>query len=347
MGEGQGSQVSSATVWKVGLNLLAIVGLLAFLYWARQALLLIVISLIATLALNPIVHWLEGHKISRKLAVLNVFLVGTGLLVLALFSFVPMLVEQVQALLAVAPKLLDRLVSSSVFRWVQQYGLVSRFQEELTTHAGAFAQSVFGVLKNVLFILFGLVTILVLNVFMLVYGGDIYHRGLDLLPAPRRERFAEIALRLQRSVGGYVVGALLVASIGGVIITITLLILGVPYFLPLGFAMVVLGVIPYIGPTLAALLIVGITLGVSGFKSALIVAGVFVAYQALENNLLQPLVQRRTIKMNPLFILAAMLIGTTLANVLGALLALPLAGAIQVIIQDLLAHRNTEGGAAP
>jgi len=89
----------------------------------------------------------------------------------------------------------------------------------------------------------------------------------------------------------------------------------------------------------AAVVIVGVTFATAGSTAALVATGVYLAYQQIENHVLQPIVQTRTLKMNPLLIVLALLVGTGLFGVLGALLALPIAGALQVLLEDVLTRR--------
>ena len=130
-------------------------------------------------------------------------------------------------------------------------------------------------------------------------------------------------------------GAVSISLIGGAVTTVTLLLLGVPYFLPLGLVMAVLGLIPFIGAFLGGVLIIGTTFASAGTHAGFIALAVFLVYQQVENHLLQPFIQRRTLRMNPLLIALAMLAGTAFAGILGALLALPVAGALQILAQDL------------
>jgi putative heme transporter len=104
----------------------------------------------------------------------------------------------------------------------------------------------------------------------------------------------------------------------------------------------VLGVIPWIGSALGAVLVVGTTFASQGGKPALIVLAIYLVYQQLEGHLLQPLVQRHTIRMNPLLIILVMLVGTAFTGLLGALLALPVAGAVQVYMQDLHERKKAQ-----
>jgi putative heme transporter len=170
------------------------------------------------------------------------------------------------------------------------------------------------------------VTIVALTVFMLLFGG-----------APR---YSEVALRIRRTAGGYVTGALFIALVGGVVTGVTTALLGVPYFLPLGFVMAIVGVVPFIGSVVGGTLVVSATFLASGIKAGFIALAVFLVYQQVENHVLQPLVQRKTIRMSPLVIAVVMLVGTALWGVVGALLSLPIAGTIQVILEERLARRQ-------
>jgi predicted PurR-regulated permease PerM len=184
------------------------------------------------------------------------------------------------------------------------------------------------------------ITVVVLAAFFLAFGKDLFEKALLWLPPRKRGHWEELGLRMHRTVGRYVAGSVFISLIGGVVTTVTLLLLGVPYFLPLGLVMAVLGLIPFIGAFLGGALIIGTTFASAGTHAGLISVAVFLVYQQVENHLLQPFIQRRTLRMNPLLIALAMLAGTAFAGILGALLALPVAGALQILAQDLLARRH-------
>ena len=111
--------------------------------------------------------------------------------------------------------------------------------------------------------------------------------------------------------------------------------------------MAVLGILPYIGSILGGVLVVSATFLTSGLKAGVIALAIFLVYQQVENHVLQPVVQRKTIKMSPLVIAVVMLIGTALWGLNGALLSLPIAGAIQVLLEDRLARRQAAWKTAP
>jgi predicted PurR-regulated permease PerM len=172
---------------------------------------------------------------------------------------------------------------------------------------------------------------------MLLFGEELFGHAMEWIAPQRRAHVVGLARRVRSVVGAYVLGSLVVASVGGLVMGITMVALGVPYFLPLGLVTIVLGLIPYIGSTLGAVLVIGMTMATEGLRAGIIVAVVYIVYQQIENHVLQPVVQKRTIHMNPLLIAMVLLAGAALSGVLGALLALPVAGALQVLLED--AHK--------
>jgi predicted PurR-regulated permease PerM len=152
---------------------------------------------------------------------------------------------------------------------------------------------------------------------------------------------------MERVVGGYVAGTLLIASIAALAMGIAMKVLGVPYFLPLALIMMVLSLLPIVGSAIAAVLISCITFASVGLRPALVMLVIFLVYQQFEGHVLQPVVQTRTIQMNPLLITLVILAGTSLAGILGTLLALPFAGALQIILRDAFERRRARQGPEP
>jgi len=194
----------------------------------------------------------------------------------------------------------------------------------------------------------GVITIIFLTLFMILEGPAWHERALGLMAPAERPRWRNVGHRIAQTVSGYVTGNLLLSVIAGVSSTIVLLIMGVPFALALGLVVSVLDLIPLAGATLA-----GILLGAVGFLTS-VTAGIvmvifFVLYQQIENHVLQPLVYGRTVQLSPLVVLIAILIGTEVAGILGALAAIPVAGTLQILLQDWLEHRRIneeEGGPA-
>jgi predicted PurR-regulated permease PerM len=148
-----------------------------------------------------------------------------------------------------------------------------------------------------------------------------------------------------RTVGGYVTGNLLISVIAGGSTTVVLLIMGVPFSIALGLIVGILDLVPLAGATIAGI-IVGAVAFLHSIVAGVVVVVFFILYQQIENHLLQPVVYGRTVQLSPLAVLISVLIGAELAGVLGALAAIPVAGALQVLLRDILDHRRARGAAA-
>jgi len=343
-GERSRSQVTPRTIWTIGLNVIAMVVLLLLLWTVRDALALLVVAVFLTAALNPVVTWIERRGVKRWIAVLLLVFVGTAVLAGVLLTFVPMVVEQGQELVRNGPSIISRLRENSIVRWAdERFDLVAQARDALEQRGPGLAGSVMTLLGGAFRTMFDLATVVVVTMFSLIFGRDLYEWALHQLRWDQRGPLRDLAGRMQKAVAGYVVGTLIVASVGAAVVTITLLVLGVPYFLPLGLAMLFFGIIPYVGPIIGAVVTVSTTLATAGTTSAFVMLGIFLLYQVAENNLLQPLVQRRTIQINPLITVVAMILGAALAGIVGTILALPVAAVVQVLVQDVLARRNGSG----
>jgi len=136
-----------------------------------------------------------------------------------------------------------------------------------------------------------------------------------------------------------VTGNLLISLIAGSLTTVVLLIMGVPYAVALGLIVAILDLIPLAGATMAAILI-GIVAFLHSVPAGIVVIVFFILYQQVENHLLQPVIYGRTVQLSPLTVLISILVGAELAGIIGALAAIPVAGSIQVVVNDWLEHRH-------
>ena len=335
------SQVAPITVWTVAFHLMAIAAVVLVVYRTRQVGWWILIAACIALALDPVVSRLSRRGLRRGLAVLAVMLTGLSFVGLLLATLVPVLIEQGRNLIAAAPGLLERLRESSLIQWADaRFQLIDQAKHQLSGQAAGAAAPLFSFVQNVFEGVIAVITVTALTVFMLLFGGRLFDGALQWVAPDERPRYLELAEKIRRSVGGYVGGALVIALIGGLVTAVATALLGVPFFLPLGLLMAVLGVLPFIGSVVGGGLVVGAIFLTSGLKAGLIGLVIFIIYQQMENHVLQPVVQRKTIKMSPLVIAVVMLIGTALWGLMGALLSLPIAGTLQVLLEDRLAHRQ-------
>jgi predicted PurR-regulated permease PerM len=181
---------------------------------------------------------------------------------------------------------------------------------------------------------FALINILILSIFILAGGRGWVEAALRLRPQAERERMRRVLDDTASAVGGYVQGALTVALIAGIQAFVVLELLGVPFAAPLAVFAGLASLIPLVGATVAAVLIGLVTL-FSDFPTDTIIWAIWaIVYQQIENNVIQPQIQRRTVQVQPIVVLVAVLFGSTLLGILGAIVAIPLAACIQILVRE-------------
>src|SRR4051794_4080416 len=219
-------------------------------------------------------------------------------------------------------------------------------QDRIKAFASGLTTPAAGVLQGVATGVAGVVTIFVLAYLMVLEGPKAVDGFLNLLEPDNRPRVRAVATDCAKSITGYLSGNLLISVICGVLTYITLLATGVPFAGLIALFVALADLIPLVGATLGAIVAI-VAAAIHSIPALIVVAVFFVVYQQLENHLLQPLILSRTVKLNPLTVLIAILIAVELAGVLGAFLAIPVAGMIQVIARDLWDHRRGRPKAEP
>jgi predicted PurR-regulated permease PerM len=321
--------------------------LLKVLWISRHVLSWIFIALFLTLALNPAVDRLERRIRRRGIATGTVFITALVAVALVGWLFIPTLVDQVNNFAHQVPNYLDDITKGrGRLGFLQEkYHLVDKAREALDKGG---ASKLFGISGTALALAKGVVTavlatltIIFMTFFMLLEGPKWVERFFSLLKPASRRRWETVGHDIYRTVGGYVTGNLLISLIAGTLTAIVLGIMHVPYAIALGLIVAILDLIPLAGATIAAIL-VGAVAFLHSIPAGIVVVAFFIVYQQVENHVLQPIVYGRTVQLSPLVVLIAVLIGAELAGVLGALAAIPVAGAIQVIFLDWLRHRRGE-----
>jgi predicted PurR-regulated permease PerM len=189
--------------------------------------------------------------------------------------------------------------------------------------------------------LFALVTVLVLSIFMVSRGRSWVDAVIATRPEQHRAPLRQAIDRISGAVSGYVGGALAQAFIAGVAAFIMLTILGVPSPLPLAVVMAILDLVPLVGATLGAIIVGIVTVFAADFPIDTIVWAAFaIAYQQIENYVIQPRIQSRAVDLDPFIIVVAAICGGALLGIIGALLAIPAAAAIQIAVREYLAYRR-------
>jgi predicted PurR-regulated permease PerM len=326
--------------------IIAVAIALEVIWIARHVLTWILISLFLAVALNPAVEWIQRRGLKRRGAAAAVaYLLALGFIVAIGFTFVPTLVDQVNDFVNKLPDYAhDVTHGRGRLGFLEtKYHIQERIRNAVSdggaTKVLGLSDVAFSVAKSVISIVVATVTILFMTYFMLLEGPSWVDRFYGSLPESSRPRWRKVGQEIYRTVGGYVTGNLLISLIAGTLTTVVLLILGVPYAVALGLIVAILDLIPLAGATIAAILI-GTVAFIHSVPAGIIVIVFFIVYQQVENHLLQPLVYGRTVQLSPLTVLISILIGAELAGILGALGAIPVAGSIQVVVNDWRAHRR-------
>jgi predicted PurR-regulated permease PerM len=331
----------------LGVVLAAGIGL-RVLWVTRDVLIWVAIALFLAMALNPAVDWVQARGLRRRAAAVGVVFIGTVLAVIAVGAlFVPTLVREANDFADAVPGYVDDLTAGRgpLGFLERDYQIVEKIRDAIEKSGAAGVLGLTGtavaVTKSVVSAVVAVLTIAFLTLFMLLEGPTWVERLYSLLPERSQPRWRQVGSDVYRTVGGYVTGNLAISVVAGVTSTIVLLILGVPFAVALGLLVAILDLIPLAGATIAALLVS--TVGfLHSVTAGIVLIAFFLLYQQFENHVLQPLVYGRTVQLSPLVVLIAVLMGAKLAGVVGALGAIPIAGTIQVILIDWLAHRRQQ-----
>jgi len=346
--------LSTRTILRIVLTVIACVLALYLIYLLRKPLTWIFIAGFIAIALSGPVNFLQ-RRMRRSAAVGLVYVALVLVPILVVSALVPPIVEQgnnlARSLPDYARDLSDLVQKNQQLRQLEhEYDVTGKLEEQASSlpaklgdAAGVLSDIGVGIVNS----LFASITILVLSLFMINSARGWLDAFADRYPPDRARWLKRLYDRIRTTVGNYVAGALLQATVAGVLAWVVLSILGVPYALPLAVVVFLLDLVPLVGATLGAI-IVGVVTLFSDFPTDTIIWVIFsVIYQQVENTVIQPRIQARAVAVHPLVVLVSVLFGSTLFGVLGALLAIPVAAAIQITIREYSAFRDTPAEELP
>jgi predicted PurR-regulated permease PerM len=328
----------------IGMVLATLVGLYIITTLARIEALLLIAAFFATV-LTPPVDWMQRRlHLRRALSTLLVYIVLFGSVIGMLYLFIRPLVDEVQQFSNDFPAYVSevRAGKGTIGRLVKRYKLdqwVEKNRDKIQQAVSRVGTGAISVVRGVAVAVALLLTVMVLSFMMILYGPDMLAGATGMLSPPNRQRVRAVGRDCARAITGYVFGNLLISVIAGVVTFFSLLGFGVPFAgvlaLWVGFA----DLIPLVGATLGAIPTVGVAF-LHSITAGIGMAIVFIVYQQFENHVIQPVVMAKTVQLNQLFVLVAALAGVELFGLVGALLAIPAAGVIQVIVRDVYDHRK-------
>jgi predicted PurR-regulated permease PerM len=316
-----------------------------YLAWRlRTVIQLMAISLFLALTLMPIVDAVDDRtRIPRAAIILCVYLVLAAGVVVAGVIVVPSLVKEVQQLPHDAPTYVHDLRASPVFRhYDDRYHISTKLLRDVRALPNSLAHLA-GPLKQVTveaFSLIGqLVTVLAVAFLLILHGRQYVNIGLSLTGA-RQERYRRLIVDISRAVAKYMLGNVIISALATLATWIVLSILGVPYALSLGFVVGFFDLIPLVGATLGAIVVALATLTVSFPLATLVWIAFIIIWQRFEDYVVQPLVYGRALHVNPLVTIVAVIAGASLLGILGAVIAIPIAAGIQIVLHDWWSSRS-------
>ena len=304
---------------------------------AGSILILIFVAMFLAVGLNPAVTRIHAWGPPRTAAVAVVALIGLVVLAGAVYALVPPLVTQTGELIDNIPDFIQSLQrNETVNDLVQRYDIVNKVQDALNASTvGNTLGGVLGAAGLIFGTIFNVLTVLVLTIYFMAAFERIKQGAYRLVPQSRRERVSLLTEEILTKVGAYMVGALAIAILAGVSTWVFVLILGLAYPFALAVVVAVLDLIPQIGATLGAVVVSLVGLA-SSLTAGIACAVFFLIYQQVENYLIYPNVMRRSVKVSDVAAVVAALLGAALFGVIGALAAIPMVAAIQLIGREVV-----------
>ncbi len=297
------------------------------LYVIRDLLLLLFVAIIFTSALSPAINFFVRLNLPRALGIIITYIIMFAVLGGLLASILPPLIEETGRMVTTLPPLLAEKFNLTNFD-------TTLFQSELATLSKGLYGFALDLFSNLLTIIF----LVVLSFYLLLEKENLQARAATLFIG-QEERVKNLFVKIEDKLGAWLRGQLLLSVIIGVLVYIGLIVLGIPYALPLALFAGILEVVPVIGPIVSALPAVGLAFTISPVLAGGVTAMYFIVQQ-LENHVIVPQVMKRAVGLNPLVVILAIAVGGRLLGVVGGILAVPITVVAQIIIADLLKERK-------
>jgi predicted PurR-regulated permease PerM len=343
-------QITVSQTARTVFTVATIVGLIYVCWLLRHVLLLAILAVFLAVALSAPVNLLESRlRLPRAAAIMVVYLllaaamVGVGLLLL------PPLIEEFTAFLRAVPGYIRQLQDSGLIeRWDREYGIVSQLEGE-AKHLPSIVGGALSELETITIAaierVVELIAILAIAFLLLLDAprllGFVYREV-----APDEQKARRIARETSSAVGGYVAGVFAVAALAGVVSFLVMTVLGIPYAVPLAVQMAFFAILPLVGSTIGAV-VIALVAAFQGVEIVVIWGVFWVIYQQTETHVLGPLVYRKAVDLSPALVILSVMAGATLLGVLGALLAIPAAATIQILVREWWRSRRPAPQGAP
>lgn len=329
------------------LGVVCVVALLWTVVLVRDIVLILLVALFLAIGLSPAVEYLRRHGFGPVLAPATVIVIAAAIVVTTVLAGVPPLLRQGNDLRAQVPRYVQQAVAANpTLRDLdERFGLVERVEEVTDGSAGTAvldeqpAELMLGLAMGVVRAVFATVTVAVLMLYFLGNYRGLKRAAYALVPRSRRARVTLLTDEILDRVGLYVLGNIATSAVAGAAAALVLWWLDVPYPVALGLFVALMDAVPLVGATIGAVVSSAMAFTVSA-GAGLVAVAFFVVYQQLENFVLVPRVMRRAVDVSPAATIVAILIGAALLGVVGAMLAVPVAAAVQLVVSEVVVPRQ-------
>ncbi|MGW1678287.1 AI-2E family transporter [Saccharopolyspora sp. NPDC002376] len=315
-------------------------GVVELIIAARQVLILVGLAFFVAMSLEPTVAWLVRHRFPRWTAVSGVLVIALGVVAGFLAAAIPPLITQARQFAVQVPGYLQSLQDphSTLGRLSAQFEVQQRVQQLLSGQGATLAQGLLGAGQLLLDLISGAVVVAVLVVYFLAAMPSIRRALYRLVPADRRPRAILIGNQIFDQTGAYLLGNLITSLIAGTAAFVWLVIFGVPFPLLLAVLVALLDLVPVVGTITAGVIVSAVSLTVS-VPVLLATVGFLIVYRVIEDYLLVPKIIGRTVQVPAATTVIAVLLGATLLGVIGALIAIPVAAVIRLLLREFVLPR--------
>jgi predicted PurR-regulated permease PerM len=319
---------------KVALVVLLVVIAIRILAALQNLLLIVVAAFVISLGLQPAIRWMEERGMRRGAAMALLLLVLLAGATAAALAVVPVIIEQAAEALEEIPPYIESLQSRP--------GVIGDLAARLDLEGGTgFAFDPIAIVGSVVLTLFNIITLLLLTPYFAVAFPGLKSGLFRLTKRANREDFVFVVNRAVDLTSNYIVGNIVISLVAAVISFVAFLIIGLPYPLALAAWVGLMDLIPAIGALIGMIPVVAVASQLGGQE--LIISVIFlVLYQQFENYVVAPRVMRRAVNLNPAIVIIALLVGGSLAGLVGALLALPVAALAKVLVTEFLIRDRLE-----
>lgn len=335
--------ISTSTIMKVVFTLL----LFVFVYLLRDVLIILFLAIVIASAIGPFTNWLEGKKVPRILSVLMLYVAFFSLFILLLSLVVPIISFEINQLSQALPKFvsnisgaLEKAQQSANNRYFDFLGEMQNFLDSFSSLLQASSQSVISLVISIFGGLFSFLAVIVISFYLSIMRQGISGFIDSIVPEKYEGYIVSLWKRSEHKVGRWLQGQLLLSLSVGLFVFVGLSLLNVKYALLLGIIAMLLEIVPIAGPVISA--IPGILIAFSQSPSLGIWVLVFyIVIQQLESQILTPIVLGKTLGLNPITVIIALLIGGKMAGILGILLAVPVAVVIVEVLDDIARQKES------